>query len=781
MSRSAKSIFEEVCELGPHDRQSKLDELCGHDQALRDEVTSLLSSLSSAGEFLNEPTMDYTDGDATDAVAISGQVSLSEGPGSVVDRYKLLEKIGEGGFGVVYMAQQSEPVRRRVALKIIKLGMDTKQVVARFEAERQALAIMDHPNIARVIDGGSTETGRPYFVMELVRGNPITEYCDERKLSLRERLALFQQVCRAIEHAHQKGIIHRDIKPSNVLVTIADDKPLVKVIDFGIAKATSSELTEKTLFTQFRQLVGTPLYMSPEQAERSGVDVDTRTDIYSLGVLLYEILTGKTPLDPKKLNSAAWAELQRMIVDEEPSKPSILVSSAIGEMSEVAKARATDPGRLGNLLRGDLDWIVLKALEKERSRRYGSASQFADDIQRFLDDEAVEATPPSKLYRFRKFARRNRGLLATGAAILLTLVVGLIGTSLSAAWAMKAQRDANEAFELAQKRAKSARRAATLAGSSTMLPEADARALAASWEIEIAELEQAGGHAAATKLRTQYTTWFAIWLMQHEKASEGADLAAACYEDAKNILGVKEPAFLALCNARLQLMELTQGDRKVNADIFDDWMESNTAIHGAEKSGALAIEHAGALAQAERFEEATKAVRRYLKYRETMKEPATSLDHVRLEMQMNRLLKWGAEEPELVAQLQAIRDMGSAKDAVEGEDEGLRNDLKMMQGTWVYKREQGGKVVEHMEVQFKENLTTTYFYQDGMKDDGRAGHMELTRSGPVKFLTIYLGNYRIGAVFIYQITADELTIVSGMASAKSAVNDIRMQRLKRVK
>ncbi len=463
MTRNAQHIFDQVCDLDAAGRDENLTRLCGNDSQLRRDVESLLAAHDAAGQFLQEPTLDPSASDpvlmSTPKISSSGlaEVRISEGPGSVVDRYKLLEKIGEGGFGVVYMAQQSEPIRRRVALKIIKLGMDTKQVVRRFEAERQALALMDHPNIARVIDGGSTETGRPYFVMELVRGDPITEYCDQKRLPVRERLELFQQVCRAIEHAHQKGIIHRDIKPSNVLVTIADDKPLVKVIDFGIAKATSGELTNKTLFTEFRQLLGTPLYMSPEQAESSGVDIDTRTDVYSLGVLLYEVLTGRTPLDPKKLNSAAYGELQRMIVEDEPSKPSVMVTSSLAaEISEVAKRRGIEPSRLGQMLRGDLDWIVLKAIDKDRSRRYSTASHFAADIERFLQDEAVEATPPSNVYQLRKFTRRHRGLLGTAAAIFLALVVGLVATSISAAWAIRSEQAARVALQKAEANERSA-------------------------------------------------------------------------------------------------------------------------------------------------------------------------------------------------------------------------------------------------------------------------------------------------------------------------------------
>jgi eukaryotic-like serine/threonine-protein kinase len=489
LTRSVQSIFDEVVDLDLESRAKALERLCGENEGLRREVESLLSACDASSKFLNEPTFDQSGAEPAmtmDAGRGTPTASIHEGPGSLVDRYKLLEKIGEGGFGVVYMAQQSEPIRRRVALKIIKLGMDTQQVVARFEAERQALALMDHPNIARVIDGGSTSTGRPYFVMELVRGEVITAYCDQKRLPLRERLELFQQVCRAIEHAHQKGIIHRDIKPNNVLVTIADDRPVVKVIDFGIAKATSAELTEKTLFTEFRQLLGTPLYMSPEQAERSGVDIDTRSDIYSLGVLLYEVLTGRTPLDPKKLNAAAWGELQRMIVEDEPSKPSVMVTTSLkADLAMVAKSRGLEPDRLGNMLRGDLDWIVLKALEKDRTRRYSSASEFAADIDRFLRDESVEATPPSKAYQLRKFAKRNRGLLATLSAVLFSLVMGLVATSIAMVRAYRSEGAARRALELARENERSAQRAATLAGASLTISEADARSLAASWKSDI--------------------------------------------------------------------------------------------------------------------------------------------------------------------------------------------------------------------------------------------------------------------------------------------------------
>jgi eukaryotic-like serine/threonine-protein kinase len=347
----------------------------------------------------------------------------------MIGRYKLLQLIGEGGFGSVWMAEQKEPVKRRVALKIIKLGMDTKQVVARFEAERQALAMMDHPNIARVLDAGATETGRPFFVMELVRGVPILEYCDTEKLDTAKRLELFVDVCNAIQHAHQKGIIHRDIKPSNILVTLHDGKPVPKVIDFGIAKATSSELTDKTLFTQHRQMIGTPAYMSPEQAEMSGLDIDTRSDIYSLGVLLYELLTGTTPFSNDELMSKGFAEMMRIIRDVEPHKPSTRLSTMGETITRTAQLRHVEPGRLSSILKGDLDWIVMKCLEKDRQRRYDTANGLGMDIQRHLAGEAVLAAPPSRVYRLRKGIRRNKAAFTAAAVVGVALLLGVVGTT----------------------------------------------------------------------------------------------------------------------------------------------------------------------------------------------------------------------------------------------------------------------------------------------------------------------------------------------------------------
>jgi serine/threonine protein kinase len=345
-----------------------------------------------------------------------------EGPGTIIGRYKLLEKIGEGGMAVVYMAEQQEPIRRKVALKIIKLGMDTRQVIARFEAERQALAIMDHPNIAKVHDAGATETGRPYFVMELVTGVPITQYCDKNRLSTKDRLALFLQVCNAVQHAHEKGVVHRDIKPSNVMVAHHDGKPVPKVIDFGIAKATNQKLTEKTLFTRYAHIIGTPAYMSPEQAELSDLGIDARSDIYSLGVLLYELLTGTTPFGEEELRQAGYLEMQRIIREEEPAKPSTKLSTLGETLTDIAKRRGCTPDLLTKTVRGDLDWIVMKALEKDRARRYEGASDLALDIERHLEHRPVIARAPSVVYRLGKLLRRNRG----GVAAILVLAVGAV-------------------------------------------------------------------------------------------------------------------------------------------------------------------------------------------------------------------------------------------------------------------------------------------------------------------------------------------------------------------
>ncbi len=396
----------------------------------------LLRAQPHIGNFLESPAPEF----AATVIPI-----LTEPPGTVIGPYKILEQIGEGGFGIVYMADQQSPVRRRVALKIIKPGMDTKEVLARFRAELQALALMDHPHIARALDAGATESGRPYFVMELVRGVPITDYCDQHNLSIHDRLDLFVDVCHAVQHAHQKGIIHRDIKPSNVLVTMHDGRPVSKVIDFGVAKAIDRQLTEETLFTHFAEMIGTPMYMSPEQAEMASLDIDTRSDIYSLGVLLYELLTGSTPFDKTRLTQAAFDEIRRIIREEEPPKPSTRIGTLGATSATVAARRHADPARLSQIVRGDLDWIVMKALEKDRTRRYETANSLALDVQRYLGDQPVEACPPSTVYRLRKFARRNRGLVLAASAVLLALVAGIVGTTWGMFRATKAEADALQA------------------------------------------------------------------------------------------------------------------------------------------------------------------------------------------------------------------------------------------------------------------------------------------------------------------------------------------------
>jgi len=428
-------------------RLAFVEAACGSDEVLLREVLEMLRSQARAGESADGATQDMPV--PTVSADLPGQPSpgspaMDEGPGKTIGRYKLLQLIGEGGFGSVFMAEQEQPVRRRVAFKIIKLGMDTKQVIARFEAERQALAMMDHAHIARVFDAGATNSGRPYFVMELVKGVPITEYCDSQSLSTRERLELFIPVCNAVQHAHQKGIIHRDIKPSNVMVTLADGKPVPKVIDFGIAKATNARLTEQTYFTEYRQFVGTPQYMSPEQAEMSGIDTDTRSDIYSLGVLLYELLTGTTPLDAKELRSQAYEEMRRMIRESETPRPSTKFSGMGGSAATIAQHRKTEPGKLGQLLRGELDWIVMRALEKDRTRRYDTPGNLAADIQRHLDNEPVLARPPSRTYAVRKFVSKHRGTVLAGSAVLAALVVGstLASIGLMRARSALAQSDA---------------------------------------------------------------------------------------------------------------------------------------------------------------------------------------------------------------------------------------------------------------------------------------------------------------------------------------------------
>jgi serine/threonine protein kinase len=454
VTRSPETIFGKAIEIqSPDDRRVFLDQACQGDEELHRAVKKLVGDHFRAGAFLDSPVVDF---------ARTAEFEFSsECPGGQIGPYKMLEQIGEGGFGIVYMAEQTQPVRRKVALKIIKPGMDTRQVVARFEAERQALAMMDHPNIAKVHDAGATENGRPYFVMELVHGVPITTFCDSQRLAPPQRLKLFVDVCRAVQHAHQKGIIHRDLKPSNVMVTMHDDKAVAKVIDFGVSKAISQQLTEKTLFTAYGQMIGTPAYMSPEQAQLSVLDIDTRSDVYSLGVLLYELIAGTTPFDEATLKRAGFDEMRRIIREVDPPRPSERVSTLNNEqLTTLADQRQLDPGKLCHTLRGELDWIVMKALEKDRTRRYESANDLAADIERYLNDEAVEACPPSTQYRLRKFVRRNRGPVLAATLVTLALLGGIIASTWQAVRAKRAENNALASAQAANQSAIAARAAA---------------------------------------------------------------------------------------------------------------------------------------------------------------------------------------------------------------------------------------------------------------------------------------------------------------------------------
>ncbi|MDX2148822.1 MAG: serine/threonine-protein kinase [Planctomycetota bacterium] len=477
------------------ERHRFVAEACAGDEAVLREVRSLLAAAERRPTFLEAPTLEPGPAAARSAEKL----------GSRLGPYRLLELIGEGGFGAVYMAEQSEPVRRLVALKIIKLGMDTQAVIARFEAERQALALMEHAHIAKVFDAGATETGRPYFVMELVKGEPITKYCDRERLTIRERIELFSQVCNAVQHAHAKGVIHRDIKPGNVLVATQDGRAHAKVIDFGIAKATQARLTERTLYTEFRQFIGTPEYMSPEQAAGS-LDVDTRSDVYSLGVLLYELLTGTTPFDAAALRSAAYGEIERIIREVEPPKPSTRLSTSAA-LWQVAQKRNAPPARLSAMVRGELDWIAMRALEKDRGRRYETPAALGEDLARFLAGEAVRAAPPSPLYRASRFARRHRTLVLAGLLLTLSLVLGLIGTTFGLLRAERALWRAVEAERAAiqqRDQAERAEQSATRARAEAELARAQAERAQAQAEQDRDRAEQSNRIASAvTEFFTQ--------------------------------------------------------------------------------------------------------------------------------------------------------------------------------------------------------------------------------------------------------------------------------------
>ncbi len=527
LEEQARSVFFDALERTGDDLEAFVKSACAPDDELQQRVEQLLQ----AHRALENPLKPAP---AQGSPTPSRRSLLLEGPGTVIGEYRLLEQIGEGGFGIVYMAEQVQPVRRKVAFKIIKPGMDTRLVVARFEAERQALAIMDHPNIARVFDGGATETGRPYFVMELVPGIPITEFCDENRLQIRERIELFVAVCKAVQHAHQKGIIHRDLKPSNVLVTLHDDRPVVKVIDFGIAKAIGQQLTEKTLFTNFAQMVGTPLYMSPEQAQLSGLDVDTRSDIYAMGVLLYELLTGTTPFDQERLRTLAFDEFRRMIHEEQPPRPSSRLTSSDEATTTASFKRRSDPRRLSQLIRGELDWIVMKCLEKDRNRRYETANGLAMDLTRYLNKEPVHACPPGLGYRARTFVRRHRTSIGTAASLLAIALVGAALTFWQAIQAATARDVAHQA-KLALSESKQAdaeeraneiaRQLETLNKANSLIESARSHFDFAEWDKAEADLNQAlvlrRDHSSVWATRGDLYARLSLW-----------DLAAADFQQA---------------------------------------------------------------------------------------------------------------------------------------------------------------------------------------------------------------------------------------------------------
>lgn len=772
MTLRPSDIFEKLSDLSGHELESELLRLCGNDGNLLADVRSLLAAHQQAGRFLNHSAGDSDQ--LLDETLIHS--SGLEEPGTSIGPYKLLEQIGEGGFGTVYMAQQDIPIRRRVALKIIKPGMDSKQVIARFESERQALAVMDHPNIARVIDAGTATSGRPFFVMELVRGDPITKFCDQRRVAFRERLKLFQNVCSAVEHAHQKGIIHRDIKPSNVLVTVCDDKPVVKVIDFGIAKATTGPLTDKTLFTEFRQLLGTPLYMSPEQAEQSGVDVDTRTDIYSLGVLLYEMLTGRTPIDPGRLSTAGWMEVQRMILEEEPSRPSVLVSSLRLDASQ-GSLLLKEKSQLSAMLRGELDWIVLKAIDKDRSRRYPTASQFAADIERYLNDEPVEATPPSRLYLFCKFARRNRGLLLASTAVVATLLIGIVATGYAAktAFELKAQAESRE---------RQAIRAATAAGASMLLPETETNRLAEGWLAEVKELRAKGMESQAVLSQSQYTVWHATWLAQHQQLRLALQLTGDIYDRAKSDLGYSDPTFLALCNLRIQLLEASGESPSLSADLFGDLLQGLATSEDKSRIIPLLPQYAAALVRAERTEDAVSQLEVYVALQKTHAVPPTQADQKRLRSAIDSLMNSGKISSRLLSSLASISDTGRVDAGKSSNDDSeLSSDHERLQGTWRCEFWKEGKLAERMRVEFFGNDNKTEWVDENDRViRGRSGRFDLSRSGGAKVLTTYLDSgSEVGGTFIYHLADDELRIVSGMLANQPSLPEIELRVFRRSK
>ena len=610
----------------PRERVAFLDAACGTDTRLRHRIEALLREATQAGNVTGAPARPSPSAE-TEARALGDTVIMAptEKAGDRIGRYRILQQIGEGGCGVVYMAEQEEPVRRRVALKVIKLGMDTRSVIARFEAERQALAMMDHPNIARVFDGGTTETGRPYFVMELVRGIRITDFCDENHLTTHERLDLFILVCQAIQHAHQKGVIHRDIKPSNILVTLHDGTPQPKVIDFGIVKAIEQRLTEKTFFTEFQSFIGTPAYMSPEQAGISGLDIDTRSDIYALGVLLYELLTGKTPFEASTMLRAGIDECRRIIREEEPVRPSTRLATMLdAELTTTARQRRSEALRLVHLLRGDLDWIVMRCLEKDRSRRYPTANALALDVQHYLDSEPVLARPPTQWYRLQKLARRRRGVFTAVAIITLAI---LVGAGISVGQAVRATR-AEQRAVLAQAQEERQRRQAETDRLRAEAGEASSRLNEYVADINLAQHELNDGnfgHARQSLAKHRPTTGKADlqtfeWRYLNQLArgddhvafpDQGTQIESLAFSPSGDLVAIAAGGQVAICNAHTRaviarlaraarsMIFLPDGKTLVTADGRNirvwrtaDWMEQSS---WAEGPGPLTLSRDGSL------------------------------------------------------------------------------------------------------------------------------------------------------------------------------------------
>ena len=596
-----ETILAEAVEIAPEAaRRDYLDRACGGDAALRARVDRLVAAHLRAGDFLKGPAAGLEQGET----ALYPQAGADGGPGlgSRVGPYTLREVIGEGGMGLVFVAEQSSPVRRKVALKVIKPGMDSRQVVARFEAERQALALMDHPNIATVLDAGATDEGRPYFVMELVKGVTLTDYCDANRLPVRGRLGLFLQVCAAVQHAHQKGVIHRDLKPSNVLVTVHDGAAVVKVIDFGVAKAVGAALTDGTLDTGLTQLVGTPVYMSPEQAGGGGRDVDTRADVYALGVVLYELLTGTTPFEGSRLRSKGLEEFRRAVREEEPARPSERLSTLDATArSTLADRRGADPRRLTGEVRRDLDWVAMRCLEKDRERRYESAAALAADVRRYLADEPVEARRPTAGYRLRKFVRRNRPQVIAGGLVVVTLVGGVIGTTLGlvrANRAAEAERQARLGAVKQQERAEQAAEAERIA----RLDAVEQRELA---ERAADQERRAKLDADAKRREAERNLAFAkkgndILGSVFEALNPQADYKAVA--DLRNALrdnltkavrdlegsALGDPREVAAMQERLGLSLLGLGDAPLAIEVLQKALGTNKALFGPDHPSTLA-------------------------------------------------------------------------------------------------------------------------------------------------------------------------------------------------